>query len=66
MLDERFADACQQVGLKRLDKKILIKLKACWALTKSRQTFLTHYRMGRLLFCGSYSNRRGNPIVLAG
>lgn len=40
MLDERYADAYQQVELLRLDKKILIKLKACWALTKSRQTFL--------------------------
>ncbi|MGE5545148.1 MAG: heme o synthase [Bacillota bacterium] len=40
MLEERYADAYHQVGLERLDKKILIKLKACWALTKSRQTFL--------------------------
>lgn len=39
MSEERYADAYQQ-ETKKLDKQILIKLKACWALTKSRQTFL--------------------------
>lgn len=39
-LEERYVDAYQQVGLKRFDERILIKLKACLALTKSKQTFL--------------------------
>jgi protoheme IX farnesyltransferase len=38
--EEKYADSYQQVGPKRLDQKIFIKLKACWTLTKSRQTFL--------------------------